>query len=135
VNLNKRGEDGKGKAMDQEWRDKLFVKARWALQEEELVQIVLKRILIPYWKRPDGVYMPLSYEISPREEGCAYHRWMNTWYPCDGNETRAVTEADIRRELESNDIWFKQHDIDDAEHNGKVTFAPVEYSHSKERRG
>ncbi|SEL93039.1 hypothetical protein SAMN04489760_10125 [Syntrophus gentianae] len=109
--------------MDEEWRDKAFVKNRWNLQEEDLVGIVFKRILIPCWKRPDGVYVPLSYEIPSPEEGCAYHRWMNAWYPCNENNTRDITEADIRKELDSHYIWFRQCDLEEAEEAGK--FAPV----------
>jgi len=106
--------------MREAWRDTVFVKKRWNLQEEELVEIVFERILIPYWKRPDGFYLPLSYEISFAEEGCAYHRWMNMWYPCNENNRRTITEAEIRKELDAHYIWFKQHDIDDAESEGKV---------------
>jgi len=112
--------------MHEEWRDKVFVKRRWNVHEEELVEIVSKRILIPYWKGPDGVYMPLSYEVSSSEEECAYHRWMNMWYPCNESQTRAITEVEIRNELNTNYIWFKQHDIDNAEYEGKITLAAVE---------
>ncbi len=104
--------------MPEQWRDKAFVKKRWNIGEDELVKLVLDRILIPYWKRPDGVYMPLAYEISPAEEGCAYHRWMNAWYPC--NPTRSINEAEVRNELNSPDLWFRQLDIEQAEEEGKV---------------
>jgi hypothetical protein len=125
---------GEKKEMSDEWRDKIFVKKRWNVTEEELAEIVSKQILIPYWKRPDGVYMPLSYEISPSEEGCAYHRWMNVWYPCDANKTRTITEFEIRNELNSHYIWFKQSDIDSAECKGKVTRADAEKQKPAARR-
>ena len=104
--------------MEEEWRDKAFVKTRWSLRDEDLVGIIFKRILIPYWKRPDGVYMPLSYEISSSEEECAYHRWMNIWCQSDDNK-RAITEAEISNELKTDYIWFKQHDIEKTESEGK----------------
>lgn len=107
--------------MSVQWRDKAFVKKRWNVDEDELVGIVLARILIPYWKRPDGVYMPLAYEISPAEEGCAYHRWMNVWYPC--NPARSITEAEVRNELNAPDLWFRLLDIERAEDEGKVPAA------------
>lgn len=102
------------KTMPEEWCDKAFVKKRLQLNEEELGKVVFERMLTPYWKRPDGVYMPLSCEISPAEEGCDYHRWMNTCFP-DDDHKRALTEREILKELNNPYIWFRQRDLDRAE--------------------
>jgi len=109
--------------MESEWRDKDFLKNRWNLREEELVELVFRRIVAPYWKRPDGVYMPLSHEISSQEEGCAYHRWMNAWHAC--HDVRTITETDIMRELDTLYIWFRWRDIHEAEQAGTVPLEPA----------
>jgi hypothetical protein len=132
-NTTKTGSEEKAMP-DNEWRDKVFVKKRWNLDDDELVDVVFKKILIPYWKRPDGVYMPLSYEISSSEEGCAYHRWMNVWYQCNENKTRAISVVEIGKELDSDYIWFKQNDIDNAECKGKLKLADAEKKKPAGRR-
>ena len=121
----------KEKGMESEWRDKDFLKNRWNLREEELVELVFRRIVTPCWKRPDGVYMPLSHEISSQEEGCAYHRWMNVWHSC--HDVRAITETDIRRELDTLYTWFRWSDIHEAEQEGKVPPEPAGKQRSEGR--
>ena len=105
--------------MEDRWINIVTLKILLGIKEAELVELVLQKIITPYYKHTDGKYYPMPFKTKYYSQEWRDNYITGRPYRYNVENYRDPTKEEIAGQLKIC-IWFRQIEIDDAIYEGKL---------------